>query len=295
MELRHLRYFMAVAEEMHFGRAAQKLYVVQPAVSKQIAALERELGFELFSRTKRRVELTPAGAAFVPEIRDILARIDRAVEHARDAAKGYVGNLAVGFIGPAMDSVLPRILPMYRERYPEVRISLDELTTAAQLTRLRDGSLDIGLLRLPIDDTQVEVRPILAERMVIALHENDPLTQKPAVEMTDVVSAPFVMIPRSEEAGLHDTTVALCRMAGFSPTVVQEARGLHSLLGLVAAGMGVTLVPESVENLARAGVVYRPIADSHARLELAVAWPVKSVSRPAELLLEMLEDSPASD
>ena len=293
MELRHLRYFMAVAEEMHFGRAAQKLYVVQPAVSKQIAALERELGFELFSRTKRRVELTPAGAAFAPEVRDILMRIERAVEHARDAAMGYVGNLAIGFIGPAMDSVLPKILPLYRERYPDVRVSLDELTTATQLTRLRDGSLDIGFLRLPIDDAEIVVRPILAERMVIALHENDPLAQEPEIEMADVVSAPFVMIPRSEEAGLHDTTVALCRMAGFSPTVAQEARGLHSLLGLVAAGMGVTLVPESVENLARSGVVYRPIAGSHARLELAVARPAKAVSRPAELLLDMLEDVPA--
>ena len=152
MELRHLRYFVAVAEELHFGRAAQRLHIVQPALSKQIASLEAELGIQLFNRTKRRVTITDAGRALYEEVRVILQRIDRAVETAQMTAAGQVGSLDIGFIGPAMWSVLPKLLAEHHKRVPDVRFRLAELSSAAQLASLRDGALDAGFVRLPLRD-----------------------------------------------------------------------------------------------------------------------------------------------
>ena len=260
-----------VATELHFGRAAAKLHIVQPALSKQIAALERELGVLLFERNKRRVELTDAGRVFAEQVTDILARVERASQLAVLASKGHFGQLSIGFIGPAMESVLPAILLEFRTRFPEVHLTLEEATTADQVRMLRDNSLDVGMVRMPLDDAGLDLREILSEPIIAALPRTHRLARRRELELRHLAEESFVAIPRRREPGLYDLCVSACRQAGFSPRFAEEALSLHGLLGLVAGGLGVALVPRSVQNLQRTGVVYKALRDTKFQLRLAIA------------------------
>ena len=290
MELRHLRYFAAVASELHFGRAALRLHIVQPALSKQIAALERELGVQLLERSKRRVSLTEAGHPFLEEVTDILSRVDRAARIAQLAAQGQLGRLTIGFIGPAVESVLPEILLEFRTRFPGVNLTLEEMTSADQVRALHDGTIDVALVRLPLDDRGIELREILAEPIIAALPKTHPLASKRTLEMGSLADESFVAIPRDREPGLRDLCVAACRQAGFNPTIAQEALNIHVLLGLVAGGLGVALVPSSVQNLNRTGVVYRPLRDVDATLRLAIGRPRGRVDATTSRFVELVEE-----
>ena len=259
------------ATELHFGRAAAKLHIVQPALSKQIAALERELGVLLFERNKRRVELTDAGRVFAEQVTDILARVERASQLAVLASKGHFGQLSIGFIGPAMESVLPAILLEFRTRFPEVHLTLEEATTADQVRMLRDNSLDVGMVRMPLDDAGLDLREILSEPIIAALPRTHRLARRRELELRHLAEESFVAIPRRREPGLYDLCVSACRQAGFSPRFAEEALSLHGLLGLVAGGLGVALVPRSVQNLQRTGVVYKALRDTKFQLRLAIA------------------------
>ena len=291
MELRHLRYFVAVAEELHFGRAAQRLHIVQPALSKQIASLEAELRVQLFHRTKRRVTITDAGRALYDEARVILQRVERAVETAQMTAAGQIGSLDLGFIGPAMWSVLPKLLTEHHKRLPEVRFRLSELSSVAQIAGLRDGTLDAGFVRLPLHDyDDIEFRIVLREPFVVTLPEHHPAADSPTVDLAALAAEPFIFVPRRVEPGFYDRCIALCQSCGFSPTIVEEGTGPTAICGMVATGLGITLSPASILDAPWPGIVFRSLIQQEPDLELAVAVRREEPSAALRAFLHTIDD-----
>jgi DNA-binding transcriptional LysR family regulator len=274
VELRHLRYFVAVAQELHFGRAAERLHVVQPALSKQISALEKELGVRLLERTKRRVRLTEEGAAFLADAVEVLARADRAAARVRAMGRGERGELVIGFISPALNSVLPPALRAYREKFPEVRLTLRELSNRAAIEGVLSGGLHIAFARVPFDngDPRLRHETVYEESVVAAIPAGHPLAALPEVPLAALRDEPLVMIPRSKEPELHDYYVMLCRDAGFDPRVEHGVTTTLVAIGLAASGVGIAFVPASTRVVARAGVVYRPLRDPAPRFRLAAVW-----------------------
>jgi DNA-binding transcriptional LysR family regulator len=277
MELRHLRYFIAVAEELHFRRAAERLHMSQPPLSQQIRALERELGVSLLERNRRRVELTPAGASFLESARGVLEAADRAAETARRVAAGQVGSLSIGFVGSATISPrLPAILRDFRERYPDVELTLRELQTTEQLEALAAGRIDVGVIRGPLAPSELaaglEFVVIQREQLTVAMPDQHPLTSKPSVRAADLRGEAFVILRRREAPGLFASLASVMGPAGGLPENVLEVAEMQTILGLVASGFGVSLVPASVGESERPGVAFRPLADPSPEIELAIAW-----------------------
>ena len=271
MELRHLRYFVAVAEELHFGRAAARLHIAQPPLSQQILRLERELGVELLRRNRRSVQLTDAGRLLLEHAKPLLAQADHLERLLRQAAAGEVGRLAVGFVGSASYETLPRILRAFRDRYPNVELRLEELTTVGQVAALLAGRIDVGLVRPPVGDESLELTPLVEERLVAALPDSHRLARRRRVPVAALADEAFVLVPRRLGTGLYDDVLGVCREAGFSPHVVQEANEMQTIVSLVSAGIGVSLVPESVETFSPPRVAYRPLSGPNASLEIALA------------------------
>jgi DNA-binding transcriptional LysR family regulator len=273
MELHHLRYFVAVAEELHFGRAARRLRMAQPPLSQQIRRLEEEVGARLLDRSRRHVALTAAGAAFLVHARRAVAEAEVAAEDARRAARGEIGRLAVGFVGSAMAGPLPAILRAFRAASPDVELSLTQLTTSRQLEALRAGSCDVGCLHPPVGEGLM-VQPLLVEPLVAAVPAEHPLAAAGEVDLADLAQEPFIVPPREEGAAFHDEVVAACARAGFHPRTAQGATEMATIIGLVAAGAGVALVPAVFGQMHREGVVCRPLRWGAERpvVRLALAW-----------------------
>lgn len=265
MDLRHLRYFLSVAEEMHFGRAAQRLGISQPPLSQQIRALEEELGVRLFERTSRRVRLTEAGRLFEPEARRTLEQAERAVQAARLAHRGEIGHLSLGFTASA--PFVPRIadaLYRFREAYPDVDLVLKEIGRDEQIAGLEDGALDIGITRgfgAPTLPTGLVAELLVEEDMVLAVREDHPLAirSEPPTVM-DLADQPLVLYGVTNGAGFNEHLYALCADAGFKPNVTLEANSLATLLGLVAAGFGATVLSRSLARLHVDTLVHLPFA-----------------------------------
>ena len=274
MELRHLRYFIAVAEELHFGRAAERLHMSQPPLSQQIRQLEDELGFALFHRTKRTVKLTVAGEQFLVSTRQIFEQLNRAIENGRLHDRGETGQLAIGFVSSAAYNVLPELLQRFRERYPLVELLLREMATRQQLSALAEGRIDVAILRPPIDMPGLEWTLLLEEALVVALSDEHPLAHRPQISIVDLRSETFISFPRQLAPGLFDCAIQLCQQADFSPNIVQETTQLQTIVSLVAAGMGIAIVPSSIQNLQRRGVVYRHLDEATPLAEMAIAWRV---------------------
>ncbi|MEO8738191.1 MAG: LysR family transcriptional regulator [Casimicrobiaceae bacterium] len=273
IDARRLRYFVAVAETLHFGRAALHLRISQPPLSRQIQQLEHEIGVALFRRSKRRVELTDAGAYLLGEARRMLADGALVAERTRRAATGAVGHLALGFISAVDYSILPGLLRAYREAYPGVTLDLRELTSDVQQGELRDLRIDAGMLLEPVDDATLATLPMLREPLVAVLHATDPLARRGrAITLRALAARPFIMFPRHNATGLHDTIFDFCRAAGFTPRVAQEAVQLQTIVSLVSAGLGVALVPASLTDMRRAGVVYRKLREASPLLTVRLAW-----------------------
>jgi DNA-binding transcriptional LysR family regulator len=273
MELRHLRYFVAVAEERHFGRAAERLHIAQPPLSQQIRRLEAELGAPLLHRTTRRVELAPAGEVLLVRAREILAAVDAAAEDARRAARGEFGRLAIGFTGSATYALLPALADALRDALPGVVLELrGEMLTPAQVSGLLDGTLDLGLLRPPVRDHSLEVEILRREPLVAVLPKAHRLAAADAVPLEQLEDEPFVMYPSHFRSVLHDAVEDTCAAHGFRPRVALEVSETATLVSFVAAGLGVSLVPDSVRHMTVEGAVYRPLAREAAEVELAVAW-----------------------
>jgi DNA-binding transcriptional LysR family regulator len=287
MELRHLRYFVTVAEELHFGRAASRLHLSQPPLSMQIKALESELGTRLLERSQRKVELTPAGTVFLREARDILMRVEQAAAAAQRAGRGEIGEISVGFVSIADYNVLPPILSEFRTHHPGVRLNLREATTDTQLRELGEQRIDVGFVLGPVTDERLAMRPLLREPLVAALPERHAHARTHgALALARLADSPFILFPRHMAPGLYDDVVSFCRRAGFSPRVEQEAIQMQTIISLVSAGLGVALIPASMRNLGRTGVVYRGLRERSPETEILVAWR-QSDSGPA--LMRFLE------
>lgn len=286
MELRHLRYFIAVAEELNFTRAAEKLHIAQPPLSQQIQHLEAELGFQLFRRTKRTVHLTAAGQVFFEEAGKILQQVDRAIQLGRQTSRGELGQLTIGFVSSAAHNVVPAILQAFRTRCPAVKLELHELTTNEQLQRLRFGQIDIGFVRPPVEEDGINSEIIFREPLIVALPETHHLADRAKVELRQLSTEPFILFPRSLAPGLYDPIVSLCQQAGFSPIAAQEAIQMQTIVSLVAAEMGVAIVPASMQNFQRSGVVYKALPESTCIVAIALIWrsdPTAAVQRFLEV------------
>ena len=275
MELRHLRYFVAVAEELHFGRAAERLHIAQPPLSRQIRDLERELGTPLFERGPGGAELTPAGRAFLPEARLTLAQAERAQRTAQRAARGETGRLRVGFVDAATNSgILPDVLGFFRMHLPSIGLSLFEMDQAQQADALRDGRIDLGILQSPPADADrwLRVESVHTEPLVAALPRGHKLSSRARLSLADLADEPFILFPRHVAPALYDDIMARCRAARFTPRVMQEAAGWHTVVSLVSAGVGVAFVPRSLAQSRHSGVVYRPVRDLRTELGLWATW-----------------------
>jgi DNA-binding transcriptional LysR family regulator len=272
IELRHLRSFLAVAEELHFGRAATRLGIAQPPLSQQIQRLEASLGTRLFDRTNRRVELTDAGRVLLDHAARVLQGSAAAVEAVRRSARGESGPLRVAFAASVMFLTLPEIIRAFRHRYPEVHLDLREMPTGLQLEALRAGELDIGFLRQPGVDPELRLVTVMREPLRVALPHRHSLAGQTRIRLESLSEEPFVLFPQELAPGLHAQVMALCRRAGFVPRVVQETRELYTTVSLVEAGMGVTIVPASVAKMGWTSVRYLPIVSLLARTRIAAAW-----------------------
>ena len=281
MELRHLRYFIAVAEELNFTRAAEKLHMAQPPLSQQIQQLEAQLGFQLFRRTKRTVTLTEAGQVFFEEAQKILLQLDRAIQLGQQTNRGELGQLTIGFVSSASHNVVPAILQAFRTLHPAVKLELREMTTNQQLQRLREGQIDIGFIRPPVEDG-VNSEIVFREPLIVALPQTHRMADRAIVELRELSTEPFIMFPRSLAPGLYDPIVSLCQQAGFSPRAAQEAIQMQTIVSLVAAEMGVAIVPASMQNFQRSGVVYKALSKSTCIVAIALIWrshPTAAVQR----------------
>jgi len=274
IELRHLRYFVAVAEELNFTRAAARLHMAQPPLSQQIRQLEEVLGVRLFDRTKHEVRLTDAGRAALAEARQTLAQAERVRIAARRVSEGVTGTLGVGFPGSFPHTTLPEILRAFRTKFPGVRLSLQECSTEEQLELLAAGKIDVGFVRLPVENApeSLAVKPILREPLIVALPKKHPLARRTKVTLRALAEEPFILFPRHAAPGLYDQIEAICRRARFKPAVAQEATQIQTIVSLVSAGLGVAIVPRSMQTLHREHVVYRPLAGRSVMTEMAIAY-----------------------
>ncbi len=274
MDLRQLKYFIAVAEERSFSRAALRLHVSQPPLSTQLKALEDELGVRLLDRTNRGVSLTAAGQVFFDEMRAVLARLERGKEMARNAGRGDVGTLSIGFVSIADYGILPPALKEFRSLYPAVEVHLHELTTDAQVREIHAARLDLGIGIGPLDAPDLLFEPVAQEQLVLAAPTGHRLTRgDKAVDLKTLANESFIIPPRDIAPGLFDLIIGQCRAAGFAPRITQQARQMQTVISLVACGMGFALVPASVQNLRRQGVQYRPLQGPAAAIELGILRP----------------------
>jgi DNA-binding transcriptional LysR family regulator len=265
MELRHLRYFVAVAEEGHVTRAAERLGMQQPPLSQQIQALERELAVQLFRRKPRGVELTDAGHALLDDARAILAHVDHAFATTRRTARGEQGRIAIGFTSSApFHPFVPRVIRAFREAYPLVALTLDESGTTELIDDLRNERVDAAFIRTPVADPMgITVNPLLEEAMLVALPATHALAASDTeLQLASLAAETFIVYRRPSGPGLYDAIFAACHAAGFSPVVGQEAPRIVSTLNLVAAGLGIAVVPASLARMQMDGVIYRPLRSS---------------------------------
>lgn len=282
MELRHLRYFLAVAQELHFGRAAERAHIAQSPLSRQIKLLEDSLGVLLFRRTRHKVELTDAGRALVVEAQAILAATEQARRSVLRAEEGLVGRLVIGYTNTAIYSNFPKILMAYRHQFPKVELVLqDSMLTPMQIDALIDKRMDIGCLRPPVQSPDIELLNVAHERLVLALPASHPLASLARINLKDLAQESFICFSRSLSSSLQTLVFQTCQNAGFQARVVQEVGDIPTMLMLVSCGMGVALVPSSSRSIRMNGLVLRNLVGGGPQLELALGWNagVESVIR----------------
>jgi DNA-binding transcriptional LysR family regulator len=291
MDPRRLRYFVVAAEEQNFTRAAERLRIAQPPLSAQIKQLEGDLGVELFHRTGRGVRLTEAGRLLLEEARRIFAQLDQTVDFVRRVGEGRIGRLALGFLPSVAHNVLPGVLREFRERFPNVELSLQEMGPDEQVRQLRDNRIDAGFLYLPVDETGLGTRLVLREPLVVALPDTHRLAAQERVAMRQLADEPFILPPRHQVPACYGYIMEACRRAGFVPGAVQKNVWLmQTIVGLVAGGLGVALVPASLQNLGRTGVAYRAIEDLSLAVELGAVWRRNDASTVLRAFLEVVEE-----
>lgn len=282
MEFRQMRLFVAVAEELHFGRAAARVRMAQPPFSQQIRKLEAELGVTLLARSSRRVALTPAGTQLLEQARTLLAKRAEAVASVRRVAEGEAGPLRIGFGASSAFGVLPQIIQRFRARHPQVALRLDDSEALDIRAALLNGNLDIAIIRAPFKHEGIATEPLLRERFMLALPDGHPLARKKRIAVAALANEPFLLFPRHVAPSFHDTITSICIEAGFSPQVVHEASSWPSVISLVKAGLGITIAPESAREVLSGGVVFKALPDVAQRAELVLAYPRRTLSPATE-------------
>ena len=265
IELRHLRYFVAVAEELHFGRAALRLHLAQPPLSQQIRKLEEILGLTLFDRTSRSVALTAAGRTFLERAQRTLLNVSRDIEETRNIGRGEVGSLHIGFVGSAMLTNLPAIFRAYREAHPLVRLHLHESFTSKVIEGLQNGTLDAGLLRDGDPTEGLVASSIFSEPFVAVVPAHHGLRKERSISVASLKDEPFVYYPKSAGTRAFEKPLSLCEAHGFRPVIVQEASHWLSILRLIGAGLGVSIAPACVQKIVSPDVICLPLIESASR------------------------------
>lgn len=286
MELRHLRYFAVLADELHFGRAAQRLAISQPPLSVAIRQLEDMVGTRLLERTSKAVRLTPAGQALKASARRLLRQAEEAAMEARDVAAGSAGRLRIGFVGSMLYRGLPQALQTFQARHPGVRIVLSELNSAEQVSELLFDRLDLGFMhtaRIPADLRQ---RLLLAEPFVACVPDAHPLARRSRIDAAMLREQPFVLFARAVSPDYHERILAICAQAGFLPEVRHEVRHWLAVVSMVAQGLGVALVPQAMQRCALPGAAFRPLKGAAAQSEAYGVWR----PGPHNVLVERLLD-----
>lgn len=287
MELRHLRYFVAVAEERHFSRAAARLHVAQPPLSQQIKQLEEELGTRLLERTTRRVDLTPAGELLLERAQALLADVEQLEHDVRLVGDGAAGVLRVGVVGSATYRMMPRIVSAAREQMPGLKMHVTAEKLTPQLTReLVENHIDLAILRPPVRSDDIELRHLEKDELLVALHSSHPLAARDTIDLADLADQPFVSFP--QESAVGTIAVEAAHQAGFRPRVVQEATETSTLLSFVASGMGVALVPVTRGTFALEGVELRPLTQAPV-VDLAIAWRKDNRSALIERFISLFD------
>ena len=292
LDLRLVHAFVAVADEGHFVRAARRLNITQPALSRQIQQLERAVGAALFTRVGRAAQLTAAGQVFREHARGLLEAADAAGLAARRAAEGIVGRLVVGFVSPATYTMLPATFRTFRERAPGVALELRQLSSGAQAEALRKREIDVGVLHPPVEGAPLfGMRVVLDQPFVAALPARHPLAGQESISPGALADEPFIIFPRRTGPGLYDNIVSLCQAAGFSPRIVQEAEQMQTIVSLVAAEVGVALVPASISRALREGVAYLALDGVDARALLAACWRLDTENPAVATFLKLLPEA----
>lgn len=303
MELRHLRYFVAVAEELHFGRAAQRLNMAQPPLSQQIQQLETELGVVLFTRTTRRVELTAAGRAYLARVRSLLGDVEAAGAEAQRIGSGLEGSLVVGCVGSATYTLLPRFARTMRTRYPSIGVSFrGEMLAPDQIDALAERRIDIGLLRPPLDQPWVELCPLRRDRLMVLVPAGHPFASRSLLTADDLRGQDLITHSSARGSSMHSTVLGLCAAAGFSARIAHEVVETSTLVTFVAAGLGVAVVPDPTAALAVPGVVPVPFVGHDGNpsyIELTAATRVEdpnpAIPRALRVLRDLAEMGPDED
>ena len=272
MNIRQLRYFLAVAKTLHFGRAAKLLNMAQPPLSTQILQLEKGLGVLLFERTKRHVSLTEAGKVLQEEAQQVLARLDVAMRKTQLTARGEAGHLSVAFVSSAMYSILPPWLRVFRQEYPAVQLAFQEATSVEQIEGLKSHTLDVGFVRSPIDDADIAKQTVWKEPLLAALPVGHPLSIHPRISITSLTNEPVILGDRPFATEMYDQIIDFCASANFIPRIGQTAEQLQTILGLVAAHIGIAILPSAAQKLQREGVCYRPFYELAPAIELMMIW-----------------------
>lgn len=297
MELRHLRYFVTVAEELHFSRAAARLNIGQPPLSLQIQALERELGVTLFERTQRRVFLTDAGRTFLVRARRILAEAEEARHEVRRIAGGDSGELRIGFTtSTPFTTLMQHVLHDYRKRFPKVTLSLREVASAMQVAAIEQRQLDIGFVRRPEQTgaaPSVQFSVLNDEALVLVLPRAHPLARRRQVAMRELANEPFIMHPRDSGTAIHQKVRHMCEQAGFQPRLVQEARESTTIVALVATGLGVSILPAAVQCIHIDGVRYVGLSDKGATSPLLLAHRRDETSALVQAFVDVAHEAAA--
>jgi len=291
-DLRQIRYFIATAEELHFRRAAERLGIAQPALSRAIRDLESDLGVTLFLRTNRHVQITEAGKMFLTGCRDVVATVDRTIDRTRQVHEGRAGTLRIGYTDMAIAGTLPGLLKQFRERNPDITLKPQQGPTVAQLRRMEAGDLDIGFVTGPINLPDYAQRCVQAESFVCVCADSHPLAARETVKFRDLAGLDIIHGNRADWAHFYDYLLPQCREAGYVPNVVQEGFNTAGILGLVACGMGVTILTDTVRASLSPDLRAIPISDAGERLKTMALWHTRRMDGPARFFVEFLQSQP---
>lgn len=296
IDMRRLSYFVVVAEELHFTRAAERLHIAQPPLSYQIQQLEHDLGVQLFERNRHHVQLTEAGKVLLDEARRIFGQLEQTVRQVRRVGHGEVGVLTLGFVPSASNSILPTVLQTFQQQFPDIRLFLREMNPDQVVQGLHDHRIDVGMLYLPFADDELFTQTMLREPFLAVLPANHPQAAQEQIDLRTLTEEHFIVPPHYVAVpGLFTHAMEACRQAGFTPKIRQEAWLMQTIIGLVAANMGVALVPASVQHLHRTGVVYRPLRDIVREIEMGVVWRRDNTFPVLQRFLQVIRTLTATD